>query len=173
MGGLVPGFLVADEGQSVMTGPLWQFSRDPPTGFFRDGYCRTGPEDEGNHVIAATVSNEFLEFSAKNGNNLKDVGVKPGMKWCLCTHRWKEAFDAAQKGKLAHSAVPKVHLHATDESALDSVSLSDLKKYKADAEAPNQRNRQDSHIEPSTSKDSKTASNHPAGVPRAEMGQHN
>ena len=145
----------------VMTGPLLQFSRDPPTGFFRDGYCRTGPEDTGNHAIAATVSDEFLDFSAKNGNNLRDVGVKGGMKWCLCTTRWKEAMQAAQKGVLAESAVPKVHLHATDESALKMLSLSDLKKYKADAEAPNdKRNRQDSYIDPKMSKDSHTANNH-------------
>jgi uncharacterized protein (DUF2237 family) len=146
----------------VMTGPLLQFSRDPPTGFFRDGYCRTGPEDTGNHAIAATVSDEFLDFSAKNGNNLRDVGVKDGMKWCLCTNRWKEAMQAAQKGSLAESAVPKVHLHATDESALKMLSLNDLKKYKAEAEAPNEgrNNRQDSYRDPKMSKESNTANNH-------------
>ena len=63
-----------------MKGPLWQFLRDPLTGFHRDGYCHTGLEDKATHVIAATVSDEFLEFSAKNGNNLKDVGVKACMK---------------------------------------------------------------------------------------------
>jgi len=148
--------------KNVMGGPLWLFSRDPPTGFFRDGYCRTAPEDKGNHVIAATVSDDFLDFSAKNGNNLRDVGVKGGMKWCLCTNRWKEAMEAAQKGSLAESAVPKVHIHATEESALKMVALKDLKKYKAEGEAPNdtQSNRQDSYIEPSISKDSSQANNH-------------
>ena len=76
-------------------------------------------------------------------------------------HDRKEAVQAAQKGALAESAVPKVHLHATDESALKMLSLSDLKKYKADAEAPNdKRNRQDSYIDPKMSKDSHTANNH-------------
>ena len=74
------------------------------------------------------------------------------MKWCLCTHRWKEAFDAAQKGELAHTAVPRVHIHATHESALNQVSYSNLNKYAADPEAPNQQNRQDSHVEGGQSK---------------------
>ena len=126
---------------------MYLFSNDPPTGYFRDGYCRTGPEDKGNHAIAATVNDEFLDFSASKGNNLKDVGVKSGTKWCLCTHRWKEAFDAAQRGDLSKSAVPQVHIHATHESALNQVSYSDLKKYAADPEAPNQKGRQDSHVE--------------------------
>lgn len=26
------------------------------TGFFRDGYCRVGPEDGGNHAVAGTLS---------------------------------------------------------------------------------------------------------------------
>jgi hypothetical protein len=64
-------------------------------------------------------------------------------------------------------------LHATEESALNTVSLNDLTKYKADAEAPNQTNKQDSHIEPGISENNNKSSNHPAGVPRVDMGQHN
>jgi uncharacterized protein len=101
-----------------------------------------GPEDKGNHSVASTVTQEFLDFSAKNGNNLKDVGVKPGMKWCLCASRWKEAFDAAQKGTLLQAAVPKVHLHASHERALDSISYSTLKQYAAEGEVPNQSTNQ-------------------------------
>jgi uncharacterized protein (DUF2237 family) len=36
----------------VMKGPLLQFSKEPMTGFYRDGYCNTGPEDKGNHSVA-------------------------------------------------------------------------------------------------------------------------
>ena len=32
--------------------PLGLFSQKPMTGFFRDGYCRTGPDDVGNHAVA-------------------------------------------------------------------------------------------------------------------------
>ena len=149
----------------VLKGPLHLFSKDPPTGFYRDGYCRTGKEDEGNHAIAGLVTDEFLDFSASKGNNLKDKGIKGGMKWCLCTHRWKEAFDAAQKGDLSKAAVPKVYVHATHESALKQVSYSDLNKYAADGEAPNQSSRQQTHVQDG----SKTSS---VGMKTIEGEQH-
>jgi uncharacterized protein len=120
----------------------------PPTGFYRDGYCRVGPEDKGNHSVAATVTEEFLDYSASAGNNLKDVGVKPGMKWCLCAHRWLESFEAAEKGLLARESVPKVHLHASHEKALDKIPYKTLKQFAAEGEAPSQGNRQPSHYEP-------------------------
>src|ERR1044072_381690 len=34
--------------------------RDPLTGFYRDGYCRTGPEDTGLHTVCVEVTREFL-----------------------------------------------------------------------------------------------------------------
>src|SRR5690349_17973307 len=111
----------------VAGGQLAQLLNDPPTGFYRDGYCRTGPEDKGNHSIGATVNQEFLDFTNSKGNNLNKAGVKDGMKWCLCSTRWREAFEAAQKGDLPKSAVPKVHLHASHESALKDVKYGELK----------------------------------------------
>lgn len=36
---------------------------DPATGFFRDGCCNTGPEDQGAHVVCVRVTREFLAFS--------------------------------------------------------------------------------------------------------------
>lgn len=35
--------------------PLYVFSKDPMTGFYRDGYCNVGPEDTGNHSIAGSL----------------------------------------------------------------------------------------------------------------------
>jgi hypothetical protein len=52
------------------------------------------------------------------------------------------------KGEIGESAVPKVFLHASDKSALDSISYNDLKRFAADGEAPNQLNRQEVHINP-------------------------
>lgn len=128
------------------------FSKDPPTGFYRDGYCRTGAEDKGNHSVAATVNQDFLDFTNSKGNNLREAGVKDGMKWCLCAHRWKEAFDAAQKGELSKSAVPRVHLHASHESALEQIEYGDLSKYAMTgaAAAEGTRNRQAVHVNPET-----------------------
>jgi uncharacterized protein (DUF2237 family) len=43
---------------------------DPVTGFFRDGSCRTGPEDLGSHTICAVVTAEFLDHQRGIGNDL-------------------------------------------------------------------------------------------------------
>ncbi|EXJ93546.1 hypothetical protein A1O1_01938 [Capronia coronata CBS 617.96] len=141
------------QNKNVAGGQLGILSTDPPTGFYRDGYCRTGPEDKGNHSVAATVNKEFLDFTDSKGNNLKKSGVKDGMKWCLCATRWKEAMEAAQTGKLSQSAVPRVHLHASHESALKEIKYGDLSKYAAQGEAPkSDRSRQDTHHDPASSK---------------------
>lgn len=75
--------------------PLALFSKRPVTGFYRDGYCRVGPEDAGNHSVAGVLTDEFLDFTASKGNNLRAAGLTAGCKWCLCASRWKEAMDAA------------------------------------------------------------------------------
>jgi len=103
-----------------------------------------------NTFNTAIVTAEFLDFSAKNGNDLrKQVGLKGGESWCLCASRWKEAFDA--KSGQNDPKVPKyasfvldptdwytfgsnprnsrVVLAATDKRALDVVSLNDLKMF--------------------------------------------
>ena len=64
-------------------------SRNPTTGFYRDGYCKTGDDDTGSHTVCAKVTEEFLEFTNSMGNNL-DM-LEPGDKWCLCAKRWEEA----------------------------------------------------------------------------------
>jgi uncharacterized protein (DUF2237 family) len=119
------------------------------TGFMRNGYCEVPASDAGNHSIAAEVTDEFLKFSAERGNDLRQIGLKGGCKWCLCVSRWKEAFDA--RGKEGDKIVPKyvetspcawmwvliasrIFLNATNEKALDKVSLDDLKKFAVDTE---------------------------------------
>ncbi|MCJ1339341.1 hypothetical protein MMC09_004630 [Bachmanniomyces sp. S44760] len=104
------------------------------TGFYRDGYCRVGPEDRGTHAIAGVVTTEFLDFSASRGNDLRSIpGMRDGCKWCLCVNRWKEAMEARKDDD--DPVVPKVFLHATDEKALEGLSLGDLKKFAAEGEA--------------------------------------
>ncbi|HEY1081927.1 MAG TPA: DUF2237 family protein, partial [Prosthecobacter sp.] len=34
--------------------------KQPMTGFYRDGYCRTGPGDTGLHTVCIEVTAEFL-----------------------------------------------------------------------------------------------------------------
>jgi len=100
----------------------------PRTGFYRDGYCRTGPHDHGVHVVCAQVTEEFLRFSATAGNDLTTPvpefdfpGLEPGDFWCLCVMRWQEALEAG--------VAPPVKLLATAASALEFVSLEELKAH--------------------------------------------
>lgn len=100
----------------------------PKTGFYRDGYCRTGYEDSASHVIAAIVTDEFLEFTKLRGNDLQTprlmydfLGLKAGDRWCLCALRWLEAHDAG--------VAPPVILEACHEKALKYIPLETLKAH--------------------------------------------
>lgn len=113
---------------NVLGTPLTCCCAKPKTGFFRDGYCRTGPDDVGQHTVCVRVTDEFLEFSRAKGNDLSTPrpeydfpGLKHGDKWCLCVTRWAEA--------LAAGCAPKVALEATHLSALEYVDLDDLKRH--------------------------------------------
>jgi uncharacterized protein (DUF2237 family) len=71
---------------------------EPMTGFYRDGFCKSDYRDTGNHSVCARVTDAFLEFTKKQGNDLQTPnprygfpGLKPGDKWCLCASRWLEA----------------------------------------------------------------------------------
>jgi uncharacterized protein (DUF2237 family) len=103
----------------------------PKTGYFRTGSCETGPQDRGSHVVCAEVTEAFLEFTRSKGNDLRSPapefnfpGLKPGDRWCLCAHRWKEALDAG--------VAPPIVLAATHQAALRHVSLEDLKSHALD-----------------------------------------
>ncbi len=111
--------------------PLEPCCTDPLTGFFRDGSCRTGPDDRGRHTVCARVTEEFLQFSQAVGNDLSTPvpeyafpGLKPGDCWCLCVLRWREAMLAG--------CAPPVRLASTHASALEHVSLEDLERHALD-----------------------------------------
>ena len=100
----------------------------PMTGFYRDGYCRTGGQDFGVHVVCAQMTPAFLEFTKLRGNDLSTPapqyhfpGLKPGDRWCLCASRWQEALEAG--------VAPPVILSATHARALEVVSLKELQEY--------------------------------------------
>ena len=127
---LTSGAVMADkDAKNVLGTPLQQCSTKPLTGFYRDGYCRTGEGDTGTHVIAATVTQKFLDFTKLRGNDLitphpeyNFPGLKPGDCWCLCALRWKEAYTAG--------VAPPVNLEATHEKALEFIPLDILKQFK-------------------------------------------
>ena len=43
---------------------------NPITGWERDGSCAYFPEDRGQHLICAEMTDEFLEYSKDKGNDL-------------------------------------------------------------------------------------------------------
>ena len=117
--------------RNVLGEPLESCSRDPVTGFFRNGCCDTSAEDVGSHTVCAVMTAEFLAFSKARGNDLSTpmpqfgfAGLKPGDRWCLCAPRWQEAFAAGQ--------APRVALRATHEGALEFCALADLKRHAVD-----------------------------------------
>ena len=116
------------EAKNVLGKTLQACCFEPRTGWFRDGYCNTDLNDQGSHVVCAIMTDDFLNFSASCGNNLKTPapaygfpGLKAGDKWCLCVSRWKDAMEAG--------VAPLIVLESSHQNALEVVSLEDLKKH--------------------------------------------
>lgn len=112
---------------NVMGTPLKPCCQDPITGFYRDGFCHTGPEDQGRHVICTIMTEDFLLFSQIQGNDLSTPrpefafpGLKPGDHWCLCANRWREAYEAG--------VAPPVRMESTHFNALSVVTLDMLRE---------------------------------------------
>ncbi|MEL6167637.1 MAG: DUF2237 domain-containing protein [Pseudomonadota bacterium] len=108
--------------------PLVPCSRDPLTGFFRDGACNTCAEDRGSHTVCAVMTAEFLAYSKYVGNDLSTPrpefrfpGLKPGDSWCLCASRFLQAHN--------EGCAPHVHLAATHLRALDIVPKDVLEEH--------------------------------------------
>jgi len=116
--------------QNVLGTALKPCSADPETGFLRDGNCTAVQRDPGRHEVCAVLTEEFLEFSKAQGNDLvtsrPDLnfpGLNPGDRWCLCVPRWVEAREA--------EVAPPVVLEATNEAVLDTIDVETLKEYDA------------------------------------------
>lgn len=116
---------------SVLQEPLESCSTSPMTGFTRNGCCETGPEDVSSHTVCIQATEEFLEFSKSQGNDLSTPrpefgfkGLKEGDRWCLCAMRWVEALQAG--------AAPRVIMRATHENALEVIAFVDLKDHALD-----------------------------------------
>lgn len=116
------------EAKNIFGEPLKICGQDPVTGFYRNGYCETGADDLGVHVVCAVVTDAFLEYSRAQGNDLIRPnpsfgfpGLKQGDAWCLCAGRWYEAHKAGK--------APMIDPHATHERALDIVPMDVMVPY--------------------------------------------
>jgi uncharacterized protein (DUF2237 family) len=117
--------------RNVLGGPLEQCGTDPLTGFYRDGNCACGPEDQGLHAICAVVTADFLDHQRSVGNDLSTPrpewgfpGLVPGDRWCVVAIRWLQAY-------LDGAAAPVV-LASTNEKALAVVPLEALREHAVD-----------------------------------------
>ena len=110
------------ESKNVFGETLKTCSTEPLTGYFRDGCCNTGKNDRGLHTVCAIVTDVFLDFSKARGNDLSTPlpqysfpGLKEGDRWCLCSLRWKEAYE--------NGVAPKVVLESTHEKTLEHIPM--------------------------------------------------
>jgi uncharacterized protein (DUF2237 family) len=120
--------------RNVLGGELEPCGTEPLTGFYRDGFCRTGLEDLGSHTICAVVTEEFLEHQSRIGNDLttpvpeyRFPGLVPGDRWCVTARNWLLAHE--------DGAAAFVVLASTHERTLDIVPLEVLQEHAVDVPA--------------------------------------
>ena len=114
--------------KNILGTELVSCSIDPITGFYRDGFCKSFPNDPGEHTVCAHLTNKFLIFSKELGNDLITPrpefdfpGLKEGDQWCLCADRWLQAYEL--------NIAPNIFLEATHISFLEKITFNEIKKY--------------------------------------------
>jgi len=119
------------EQRNVHGEPLEVCSLEPLTGFYRDGYCNTGPEDLGSHTVCTVVTADFLAHQRAVGNDLSTPrpefgfrGLQPGDRWGVCAGRWLQSYEAGIEAPVV--------LAATNQAALTIVPIDALEACAAD-----------------------------------------
>ena len=117
--------------KNVLGEDLEECSKNPLTGWFRDGCCNTDENDRGLHTVCVKVNDEFLEWCKEAGNDLITPrpefgfqGLKDGDCWCVCADWYSRAIDA-DKGC-------SIFLKRTHENTLKTIPIETLKKYAID-----------------------------------------
>ena len=113
---------------NVFNEPLQVCSKKPMTGFYRDGHCNSGIDNQGRHTVCILATTEFLEYSKTVGNDLSTpmpqygfAGVKDGDRWCLARGNFLRA--------IGHGKAPKIFLESTHIAILEDIDLETLKSY--------------------------------------------
>ena len=122
---------MSEKQKNVLGEKLEECSKDPLTGWFRDGCCNTDKNDHGHHTVCVKVNNEFLNWSKETGNDLITPhsefgfpGLKDGDSWCVCASTYAQSID--------DGTACKVYLKKTNKKTLEIISLEKLKKYAID-----------------------------------------
>ena len=105
--------------------------KKPLTGWLRDGCCNTQQNDKGVHTVCAKVTDEFLIWSKKVGNDLITPkpefgfpGLKEGDSWCLCANWYLRALE--------ENVACSIYLKKTNIKTLDLIPIEKLKKFALD-----------------------------------------
>ena len=119
-----------DQSINVLGEPLQPCGMDPVTGFYRDGCCNTSVDDVGCHTVCVLLTEEFLNYTRSQGNDLSTPrpevgfqGLLEGDLWCLCASRWVEAYE--------QGVAPKVYLERTHIKTLEIIDLELLQLHAA------------------------------------------
>jgi uncharacterized protein (DUF2237 family) len=120
-----------EEERNVLGTDLRPCGEDPETGFLRDGTCHHLQRDPGRHEVCAVMTEDFLSYTAAQGNDLSTPrpefdfpGLEPGDRWCVCVGRWVEAERAGK--------APPVVLAATAAEVTEDVSQETLEAHAYD-----------------------------------------
>ena len=104
---------------------------DPMTGFFRDGCCRTGPEDRGQPHDLRGRHRGVPRPPARIGNDLArrcrstpSPAWCPGDRWCVTALNWARAHR--------DGAAAPVVLASTNAAVLEFVPLEALREHAVD-----------------------------------------
>ena len=110
---------------NVLGTPLQSCSKDPVTGWYRDGCCNTDAADRGNHTVCAQVTEEFLGFLQLAGNDLVTPhpdfgfpGLVEGDQWCVCAGSWYQAY---RNGKACPVVLEATHARALEAAPLEAL----------------------------------------------------
>ena len=117
--------------KNVLGERLESCSKNPLTGWFRDGCCNTNEIDHGKHTVCARITTEFLEWAKTVGNDLITPhpefdfpGLKDGDNWCVCAETFAQSIDAG--------TACKVYLKKTNYKTLEIIPIEKLKRHAID-----------------------------------------
>ena len=86
--------------KNIFNKPLKICNNKKITGYNRNGYCSVNINDTGKHFVCVKVTKKFLDFTFSQNNDLitpniqnNFPGLRPGDLWCICIHRWIEAYN--------------------------------------------------------------------------------
>ena len=117
--------------KNVLGEDLEECSKNPLTGWFRDGCCNTDENDHGLHTVCVKVNDEFLQWCKEAGNDLITPhpefgfpGLKDGDNWCVCAGWVARALEAG--------IGCSIYLKKTHMNTLKLVPIETLKKFAID-----------------------------------------